>query len=70
MTYFGVWQEMEEGNVRWVVSPDLVHAQLKKIRSWPRLVGTEQRMLCGTREMLAEQNYTGVVCGRPSRRRL
>jgi len=28
---------------------------LKKIRSWRRLVGTEQRMLCGTREMLTER---------------
>ena len=38
-----------------MVSPDLVYGQLKKIRSWRRLVGTEQRMLCGTREMLTER---------------
>ncbi len=53
--HFGEWQETEEGKVRWVVSPQLVYAQLKKIRVWRRLVGTEQRMLSGTREMLRER---------------
>lgn len=53
--HFGEWQETEEGRVRWVVSPQLVYAQLKKICSWRRLVGTEQRILCGTREMLTER---------------
>jgi len=53
--HFGEWQETEEGKVRWVVSPQLVYAQLKKIRVWRRLVGTEQRMLCGSRAMLTEK---------------
>jgi hypothetical protein len=54
--HFGHWQESPDGGKpQWVVSPDLVYAQLKKIRSWRRLVGTEQRMLCGTREMLTER---------------
>ncbi len=53
--HFGEWQENEEGKVRWVVSPPLVYAQLKKIRVWRRLVGTEQRVLCGTRAMLTER---------------
>jgi IS1 family transposase/transposase-like protein len=58
--HFGEWQEDEEGKVRWVVSPQLVYAQLKKIRVWRRLVGTEQRVLCGSREMLRERLH---VCG-------
>ncbi len=53
--HFGEWQENEEGKVHWVVSPQLVYAQLKKIRVWRRLVGTEQRVLCGTKEMLRER---------------
>ncbi len=53
--HFGEWQENEEGKVLWVVSPQLVYAQLKKIRVWRRLVGTEQRVLCGTRAMLTER---------------
>jgi len=53
--HFGEWQETEEGKMRWVVSPQLVYAQLKKIRVWRRLVGTEQRVLCGTKEMLRER---------------
>ena len=53
--HFGEWQETEEGKVRWVVSSQLVYAQLKKIREWRRLVGTEQRMLCGTRARLTER---------------
>lgn len=53
--HFGEWQETEEGKVRWVVSPQLAYAQLKKNRVWRRLVGTEQRVLCGSREMLRER---------------
>ena len=53
--HFGEWQEVEGGKSRWVVSPHLVYAQLKKIRIWRRLVGTEHRMLCGTRAMLTEK---------------
>jgi IS1 family transposase len=54
--HFGHWQESPDGGKpQWVVSPDLVYAQLKKIRSWRRLIGTEQRMLCGSREMLTER---------------
>ncbi len=53
--HFGEWQETEEGKMRWLVSPQLVYAQLKKIRVWRRLVGTEQRVLCGTKEMLRER---------------
>lgn len=52
-----LWVATEEGKVHWVVSPQLVYAQLKKIRVWRRLVGTEQRVLCGSREMLRERLY-------------